>query len=113
MGNNKNGDGYKYRGRGLIQLTGKATYEAFNEDYKNNFLDQKDFVTNPDLISTDLEMSVISALWYYEKYVLDYTFVSTHTDADLVTGRVNQHTDTYEKRSNSLEVIKEELTTCL
>ena len=45
-GNDADGDGYKYRGRGLIQLTGKANYAAASQELFGN----DDLVENPDLL---------------------------------------------------------------
>ena len=56
-GDEASGDGYKYRGRGYIQLTGKNNY--------NNFKDFSgyDVVTNPDLLKS--EYALESAAWFY------------------------------------------------
>lgn len=45
MGNDKAGDGYKYRGRGFNQLTGKSSYEKYGK------LTGHDIVNNPDLLN--------------------------------------------------------------
>ena len=60
------GDGYKYRGRGLIQLTGRQTYKDFATSHnKRNPEDQQDFETNPDLIKDELSYAVESACDYW------------------------------------------------
>ena len=51
MGNNKPGDGWKYRGRGAIQITGKDNYTAFSKDTGI------DAVNNPDVL-LDPKMSI-------------------------------------------------------
>jgi putative chitinase len=59
-GNEASGDGYKYRGRGAIQLTGKANYQAFA-----THIGRPDVMTNPDIVSTELAFE--SALFFFEK----------------------------------------------
>jgi putative chitinase len=51
------GEGYKYRGRGYIQLTGKDNYSAFDK------VVAEDIVANPDLIAT--KYPLLSAAWYW------------------------------------------------
>jgi predicted chitinase len=46
LGNNKAGDGYKYRGRSFIGITGKAQYQDYSTALK------KDFINNPDSMNT-------------------------------------------------------------
>ncbi|MBZ9752662.1 CHAP domain-containing protein [Deinococcus sp. HMF7604] len=62
LGNTNPGDGYKYRGRGYVHLTGKANYARAQKEiiipssYK---IEGKvpDIVENPDLASTDFEIA--------------------------------------------------------
>lgn len=56
-GDEKSGDGWAYRGRGYIQLTGKVNYEKFA-----NFI-HEDTVANPDLIST--KYPLMSAYFFF------------------------------------------------
>lgn len=64
LGNDKYGDGYKYIGRGFIQITGKKNYREAS-DWVNRFFD-KDlcFVTNPELVES---YSLITALAFFHK----------------------------------------------
>lgn len=68
MGNGdyNSGDGYKYRGRGCIMLTGKANYEALSIDMGLN----KKYVYNPDQIS-EPEGALLAALWFWRKNKLN------------------------------------------
>jgi putative chitinase len=62
MGNGpeSSGDGYKYRGRGPIQLTGKDNYAALAQA-----LGRPDVLTNPDIVAGELAFE--SALWFFRK----------------------------------------------
>lgn len=58
-GNEASGDGYKFRGRGYIQLTGKDNYKAFSA-----FIGE-DCVANPDLVATKYPLT--SAAFFFSK----------------------------------------------
>ena len=58
-GDEASGDGYKYRGRGYIQLTGKANYKSFSD-----FI-HVDCVANPGLVATDYALA--SAAHFFTK----------------------------------------------
>lgn len=58
MGNTDPGDGFKYRGRGVIQLTGKANYAAAGQALG------LDLINNPDLAS-DPDVAAKIAIWYW------------------------------------------------
>jgi putative chitinase len=55
-------EGYKFRGRGYIQLTGKDNYKSFSESIN------EDCVSNPDLVATKYPLS--SAAWFFQKNCL-------------------------------------------
>jgi len=57
-GDKQSGDGWKYRGRGYIQLTGKSNYVAFGKYIS------VDLLNNPDLVAT--KYPLLSAAWYFE-----------------------------------------------
>lgn len=58
LGNTSRGDGVKYKGRGLIQVTGKANYQKMSEAFG------QDFVSNPELIATP-KYAVLTAAHYW------------------------------------------------
>lgn len=66
MGNGpeSSGDGWKYRGRGPIQLTGKANYTQFAKDM---FEDWQNVVENPDWVTADRDFALMSAIWFWNK----------------------------------------------
>ncbi|MBU9607864.1 glycoside hydrolase family 19 protein [Burkholderia multivorans] len=58
-GNTVAGDGPKYKGKGLIQLTWKNNYAAYSDHRKI------DFVNNPELIAADMENAIDASCWYW------------------------------------------------
>ena len=66
LGNLKDGDGYKYRGRGLIQITGRANYQA----YQNSKYCTGDIMENPQLLELPLGATK-SAMWWWRKHDLN------------------------------------------
>ena len=82
-GDEASGDGYKFRGRGFIQLTGKSNYQAFSDFIK------EDCVANPDLVATKYPLT--SAAFFFDKNKL-WDICDKGATADvvtLVTKRVN------------------------
>ena len=76
-------EGYKFRGRGYIQLTGKANYSEFDKVVSENILE------NPDLVAT--KYPLLSAAWFWGKNGLNSLADKGATDADVtsITKRVN------------------------
>jgi putative chitinase len=66
MGNGpeSSGDGWKYRGRGPIQLTGKNNYTQFAKDM---FDDWQNVLENPDWVTADRDFALMSAIWFWNK----------------------------------------------
>lgn len=58
-GNEASGEGYKFRGRGYIQLTGKENYTAFGKAIG------EDIISNPDVVSS--KYALLSAAWFFSK----------------------------------------------
>lgn len=61
MNGNKAGEGYLFRGRGGMQLTGRANYQAFA-----NSINRQDIMQNPDLVATDNELAKQSTIWFWK-----------------------------------------------
>lgn len=57
-GNEATQEGYKFRGRGYIQLTGKDNYKSLS-----SFLPGVDLLANPDLVAT--QFPLVSAAWFW------------------------------------------------
>lgn len=82
-GNEASGDGWKYRGRGFIQLTGKANYTAFSK-----YVGKSEIVANPDLVKEDYAME--SALFFFKENNL-WGICNVVNDAQILklTRRIN------------------------
>jgi putative chitinase len=80
MGNTEDGDGAKYIGRGLIQLTGKENYANCGSAIG------VDLLANPDLLSTP-KYAALSAGWFWNKKGLN-AFADAD-DIDTITKRIN------------------------
>jgi putative chitinase len=82
-GNQASGEGYKFRGRGFIQLTGKDNYAAFDKTVDD------DILANPDLIAT--KYPLLSAAWFFHKNGLHKLADEGATDEMVtkITKRVN------------------------
>jgi putative chitinase len=85
MGNGPeiSGEGYKFRGRGYIQLTGKDNYTAFDAVVTENIIE------TPDLVAT--KYPLMSAAWFFHKNGLHKIADEGATDEVVtkVTKRVN------------------------
>ena len=80
MGNTEEGDGWKYRGRGLIQLTGKDNYRLASDALG------VDFVADPDLVLTK-EYAALTAAWFWDKSRLN-AFADAN-DIEGMTKKIN------------------------
>lgn len=69
-GDEASGDGWRYRGRGFIQITGKDNYRLLSKDTRI------DYLNNPDWLLREAD-SMISALWYWK-----LTKLNEHADKD-------------------------------
>ena len=86
MGNRSesSGDGWRYRGRGLMQLTGRNNYKAFAEWVGDNRV-----VDDPDLVATDY--AVHSAVFYWDRNRLNA--VADKDDVVRMTKKINGGTN--------------------
>jgi putative chitinase len=86
-GSEATGEGFKFRGRGYIQLTGKANYQLFDK------VVAEDLITNPDLVAT--KYPLLSAAWFFHKNGLHKIADEGFTDSVVtkITKRVNGGTN--------------------
>lgn len=92
-GNEASGDGWKYRGRGFIQITGKYNYTTLSKDTRI------DFLNNPDLLLTEAN-ALISALWYWNKHKIN--LLADKNDIKGVTITINGGYNGLEDRTELL-----------
>lgn len=85
LGNIKEGDGYDFRGRGDIQITGRANYANASQAI---FGDDR-LVKNPELVATDVEVSAAVAAWFWASRGLN----QLGGNVDAITRKVNGGTN--------------------
>jgi predicted chitinase len=98
-------DGYRYRGRGLVQLTGKDNYAAFTAAHNaHNGADLRDFVAQPELIMSELNYAIESAFYYWDARTVN--LLADQDDLEQVTRAVNGGLNGLEDRGARLASIK-------
>ncbi len=97
------GDGYKYRGRGLFQLTGKENYKIINDEIKRVFGFDFNIDKNPALVATDTEVAVLSSFAFWSVNKLQ------GKNIDKVVDKINKSTDSRLARCHHAKLIIEEI----
>ena len=80
LGNDQPGDGVKFRGRGYIQVTGRADYAHFGSEC------EVDLISNPDLALDPSVSAAILALYFEERQIGEY---ADQQNWEMVRRRVN------------------------
>jgi putative chitinase len=80
-GDEASGDGWKYRGRGPIQITGKNNYTSFSADMGI------DVMASPDMVSMNKRIALLSAVWFWNKN--DLNTIADNNDIKGMTQRIN------------------------
>jgi putative chitinase len=83
LGNTAPGDGQRFKGRGLIQLTGRANYQAYGDAIGRNLVDGD----NPNLLATDPELAVDVACWFWQSHGL--SDLADQDDVIRITKKIN------------------------
>ena len=93
-GDEKSGDGFKFRGRGALQLTGKDNYAAFAK-----YLQKPEIMAHPELVATTYSFE--SAMFFFDKNKLWDICDKGINDAAILalTKRINGGTHGLEDRN--------------
>lgn len=92
-GDESSGDGWKFRGRGALQLTGKDNYEAFA-----SYLKKPEIIIDPDLVADQYAFE--SAMFFFDKNKL-WSICDKGVNKDTITAltkRINGGTNGLEDR---------------
>ncbi|MBE9210617.1 tandem-95 repeat protein [Nostoc sp. LEGE 06077] len=107
LGNTQPGDGFRFRGRGLIQITGRTNYTRVNNLLPSLGFGDINIVNNPDLLATDPALSVIASLWYWKYNGIpgyapggDINPLAENNNFRQVTRAINGGFNGYEDRLN-------------
>ena len=105
-GNIESGDGWRYRGGGILQVTFKDQYEEINTTIKKVHPAFKTKIT-PENIS-NIREAVISAMAYWYNHNLNAKADAGNTESavDTITSVINKKTDSYAERKQYFKKIK-------
>lgn len=88
-GDEESGDGFRYRGRGLLQCTGKSTYAAFGNAVGLDVVDNPEILESPDV-------AALSAGWFWSTHHLNA--LADAQDVVGMTKRINGGTNGLDDR---------------
>lgn len=82
-GSEESGDGWKYRGRGIIQITGKSNYAACSKALYGDYR----LLDIPEVLETDHDVIVRSACWFWNEK--DLSKLADDNNINEITKRIN------------------------
>ena len=105
MGNGspESGDGWKYRGRGLIMITGRYNYSQCSEYL---YSDSNILINRPELLSEDKEVAILSALWFWQKHNLQ-DISSIRESTRIINGGQNGIEDRISRFERALDILSD------
>jgi putative chitinase len=98
LGNYNKGDGVKYKGRGLIQITGRNNYTELSKAFGTNFID------NPILLET-YPHAALSAGWYWDSRKLN--IFADKDDIITITRKINGGLNGIDDRKKWLQILRD------
>lgn len=101
IGNTKPGDGWKFRGRGLLQITGRENYTNTQAAIEKILPGAIDLTTGADVFTAKEAVFAGFGSWAEHKLSPIADKGSTPANVDAVTKIVNEFTDSYAKRKSA------------
>jgi len=80
LGNIEQGDGIRFKGRGLIQITGRSNYDKLSNAFGIDFIQEPELLESP-------EYAVLSSLWFWKSKNLNQ--IADSGNFELLTRRIN------------------------
>jgi len=96
-GNESSGDGWRYSGRGFIQITGKDNYTALSRDTGT------DYLSKPELLLNEAD-ALISALWFWKR--IGGNRMADKNDVKSITRAINGGYNGLEEREHNVKTLK-------
>jgi putative chitinase len=103
LGNTQEGDGWKYRGRGLLQITGRANYRNVTELVRALFPGAPDFEVTPSAVEQVTWAVACSAAWWKNRGCNELADIE---DFDKQTQRINGGLNGLQDRKDRLEIAR-------
>ena len=94
LGNTEPGDGYRFRGRGFLQFTGRANYKTFGE------LAEMDLIGDPDRAADPATSVLLAGAYWQQRRINNY---ADENDLKGVTRKVNGGTNGLQHRRGCLQ----------
>ena len=89
LGNTETGDGFKFRGRGFIQITGRTNYKECGGGLDVDLISNPDYLAGPEGVSA-------SAAWFWKTHGLNE--LADNSEFETITRRINGGLNGYDRR---------------
>lgn len=111
VGNTEIGDGWKFRGKGFLQLTGRGVYTETQKEIQKRLPNEnlENILNNPESIISSIKMGMVSSMAYWTMKNLNVKADNASwnkNNVDNITNIVNSGTPSKEDRRRHFEFIK-------